>query len=75
VLDLHSAPGGQTGANIDDSFGYPFIYESSYYTGMTMNLWRTIANRYRNESIILGYELLNEPISTDFNTTYFSPKL
>jgi endoglucanase len=43
VLDLHSAPGGQTGANIDDSFGYPFLYESSYYTDMTINLWKTIA--------------------------------
>jgi aryl-phospho-beta-D-glucosidase BglC (GH1 family) len=25
VLDLHCAPGGQTGANIDDSWGYPWL--------------------------------------------------
>src|SRR5260370_14246326 len=28
VLDLHSAPGGQTGTNIDDSAGYPWLYQS-----------------------------------------------
>jgi endoglucanase len=75
VLDLHAAPGGQTGANIDDSYGYPFIYESAYYTDMTVQLWRALAQRYKDETIILGYELLNEPISTDFNTNYFSPML
>ena len=28
ILDLHAAPGGQTGANIDDSAGYPWLYQS-----------------------------------------------
>src|SRR3954468_22608619 len=28
MLDLHAAPGGQTGANIDDSAGYPWLYQS-----------------------------------------------
>ena len=28
VLDMHAAPGGQTGDNIDDSWGYPFLFES-----------------------------------------------
>lgn len=23
ILDMHDAPGGQTGDNIDDSYGYP----------------------------------------------------
>ena len=27
-LDMHCAPGGQTGDNIDDSYGYPFLFES-----------------------------------------------
>ena len=28
VLDMHAAPGGQTGDNIDDSWAYPFLFES-----------------------------------------------
>lgn len=26
ILDMHSAPGGQTGYNIDDSCGYPWLF-------------------------------------------------
>src|SRR5215469_52333 len=28
ILDMHAAPGGQTGANIDDGDGYPWLYTS-----------------------------------------------
>ena len=28
LLDMHAAPGGQTGDNIDDSYGYPFLFKS-----------------------------------------------
>ena len=28
MLDMHCAPAGQTGDNIDDSYGYPFLFES-----------------------------------------------
>ena len=27
MLDMHAAPGGQTGANIDDGAGYPWLYQ------------------------------------------------
>jgi len=27
ILDRHGAPGGQTGDNVDDRWGYPFLYE------------------------------------------------
>ncbi len=28
ILDMHCAPGGQTGDNIDDGYGYPFLFKS-----------------------------------------------
>jgi aryl-phospho-beta-D-glucosidase BglC (GH1 family) len=62
ILDLHCAPGGQTGTNIDDSLGYPWLYRSPEAQEHTIAIWRRIAARYRNEPIILGYDLLNEPI-------------
>jgi hypothetical protein len=75
ILDMHCAPGGQTGDNIDDSFGYPFLFDSEESQQLTIDIWKKIANRYKNESIILGYDLLNEPIPHFFNTEYFNPKL
>ncbi len=75
ILDMHAAPGGQTGDNIDDSFGYPFLYESSESQGLTVNLWRKIAARYRSEPTVIGYDLLNEPIAPYFDTASLNQKL
>src|SRR4030095_5172174 len=49
TLDMHGAPGGQTGDNIDDSWGYPFLFESAESQQLTVNIWRKIAARLRNE--------------------------
>jgi hypothetical protein len=64
ILDLHGAPGGQTGSNIDDSHGTPWLFESSESQDRMVELWTRVARRYRNEPAILAYELLNEPIGT-----------
>jgi endoglucanase len=75
ILDMHAAPGGQTGDNIDDSWGYPFLFESNESQDLTVKIWRKIAGRYRNEPTVLGYDLLNEPIAHYFNTNELDPKL
>ena len=62
IIDLHCAPGGQTGTNIDDSFGYPWLYLSPEAQQETIAIWRRIATHFAREPIILGYDLLNEPI-------------
>jgi len=62
ILDLHAAPGGQTGENIDNGWGHPWLFESPVAQQQTIDLWRRIAARYRDERVVLGYELLNEPI-------------
>lgn len=66
ILDLHAAPGGQTGDNIDDSWGYPWLMTDEGAKQATVALWRRLAERYRDRKIILGYDLLNEPIAHFF---------
>ncbi|HKO62195.1 MAG TPA: cellulase family glycosylhydrolase, partial [Pyrinomonadaceae bacterium] len=75
ILDMHAAPGGQTGDNIDDSWGYPFLFESAESQQLTVNIWRKIAARYQNEPIIIGYDLLNEPIAHYFDAASLNSKL
>src|ERR1700687_1091598 len=75
ILDMHAAPGGQTGDNIDDSFGYPFLFESRESQELTVNLWRKIAARYRDQPTVIGYDLLNEPIAHYFDAASLNPKL
>ncbi len=68
VLDMHCAPGGQTGANIDDSWGYPYLYEDAGSQNLTANIWKEIAARYKDKKYVLGYDLLNEPIAPYLDT-------
>lgn len=62
ILDMHCAPGGETGANIDDSWGYPWLYESPADQQRVADVWRKIAERYKDEPAVLGYDLMNEPL-------------
>lgn len=66
ILDMHDAPGGQTGDNIDDSYGYPWLLESEKSQQQFCDIWRNIADRYKNEPVILGYDIINEPIAPYF---------
>ncbi len=75
ILDMHCAPGGQTGDNIDDGYGYPFLFESEESQDLCIAIWKRIATYYKNESVIIGYDLLNEPIAHYFNKEKLNPLL
>ena len=64
ILDMHDCPGGQTGDNIDNGHGYPWLFESTASQNLFCDIWKAIALRYKDEPVILGYELMNEPIAT-----------
>ena len=63
ILDLHAAPGGQ-GKNADIS-DYddtkPSLWESEVNQEKTIALWRKLAERYKDEPMLAGYDLINEP--------------
>jgi hypothetical protein len=75
LLDLHAAPGGQTGASFDGGSGYPLLFYVPAYRDLTVRLWQHLAQRYRDEPAVLGYDLLNEPIAPYHDTRYLEPRL
>ena len=75
ILDMHCAPGGQTGTNIDDSYGYPWLYQDQGAQDETVAIWTRIARRYKDDPIVLGYDLLNEPIPHYPKDQQFNPDL
>ncbi|MGG3283483.1 cellulase family glycosylhydrolase [Paenibacillus solani] len=71
ILDLHGAPGGQTGANIDDSErDLPELFTDRLNAERTVALWRMLAERYKDDWIVAGYDLLNEPLPDWFSEYY-----
>lgn len=72
LLDLHGAPGGQTGTNIDDSpRGEPDLFiDPARYREKTVALWQALATRYRDEKVVMGYDLLNEPLPNQWQHVY-----
>ena len=75
ILDMHAAPGGQTGDNIDDGYGYPWIFDSETDQAEAAAIWKKIAAHYADEPVILGYDLLNEPIAPYFDKSRLNTKL
>ena len=70
ILDMHDCPGGQSGDNIDDSYGYSWLITERVYQEEFIDIWKRIARHYKNEPVILGYELMNEALATHFNKDY-----
>jgi endoglucanase len=63
IVDMHAAPGGQTGANIDDSAAdKPELFMEPKYETQLTELWQALARRYKDEPTVAGYDLLNEPL-------------
>ena len=63
IIDMHGAPGGQTGQNIDDSPNdQPELFMDTKYQDRLIKLWVKIATRYKDNPTVAAYDLLNEPL-------------
>jgi len=62
ILDMHATPGGQgTGSEINDyDPSKPSLWESQENRNKLVALWTRIADRYKDNEWIGGYDLINE---------------
>ena len=62
ILDMHCAPGAQNGGPISDSDGTARLWLEEENKELTIQIWREIAEYYSDETLIAGYDLINEPV-------------
>ncbi len=62
ILDMHAAPGGQSNFFIADPEKTNKFWKTPSQQQLTIDLWKAIVKRYRDNKTIAGYDLLNEPI-------------
>ena len=66
ILDMHAAPGGQNDGPISDSDGEARLWtEPVPYQNQLVTIWTEIARRYVDDPLIIGYDLINEPVTPD----------
>lgn len=64
IIDLHSAQGWQNPDwHCDNPFDKTLLWEHKLFQDRVVELWKEIANRYKDEPVIAGYEILNEPVT------------
>jgi aryl-phospho-beta-D-glucosidase BglC (GH1 family) len=66
ILDLHAAYGAQNPDWHSDSLdGKTELWTKKSNRQKTYALWEQLADRYKDETIIAGYDVLNEPVLQD----------
>ncbi|MHB8127729.1 MAG: glycoside hydrolase family 5 protein [Mobilitalea sp.] len=61
ILDLHAAPGSQNGKDHSGDVTGSKLYLEKEYQDRTVTLWEQLAEHYKGNPTIAGYDLLNEP--------------
>ncbi len=62
ILDMHSSPGGQNpDSHGGGDTGVSTFWEDASSRERIVNLWGYIAERYKDDPIIAGFDILNEP--------------
>lgn len=61
ILDLHAAPGAQNDAWHSDSYGKPELFDDAQNRDRYLRMWFFLADRFRENPYIAGYDILNEP--------------
>lgn len=67
ILDMHGAPGSQNGevhsGDINSGLGLWTGTDVTYNQNLFIKVWKLVAEHYKGNPVIAGYDLLNEPYS------------
>jgi len=62
ILDMHAAPGSQNHDWHSDSNGKCELFTNKKNWNKYLKLWDYLSKRYKDNNIIAGYDVLNEPV-------------
>ena len=76
IFDFHGVPGGRVRAskvagtagtlagNVDIPGNHFWMFHDRKYLDAFVELWRMVAEHYKDEPIVFGYDLYNEPVQS-----------
>lgn len=69
ILDMHGAPGRQSGKSHTGEENFDRLFFDGAMVKKTVEIWGKIAERYKDRSVVAGYDILNEPMGAPDITT------
>ncbi len=64
ILDMHGVPGRQSKSMHTGESNKSEFFSSSKHVDKTCEIWKEIAKHYKDNPVIAGYDLVNEPMDT-----------
>jgi aryl-phospho-beta-D-glucosidase BglC (GH1 family) len=62
IIDLHALPGSQNHHwHSDNSTHEPHLWQHPHFQDRVENIWKAIAEHYKTNTWVAGYNLMNEP--------------
>lgn len=71
ILDMHGAPGGQSGAVETGQLNLNRFFADAVNVRRAERIWATLARRYRDNPVVAGYDLVNEPMGAPGSDTLY----
>ena len=66
ILDLHALPGCQNQHwHSNNPTNYAFFWQHRHFQDRVVNIWEKLAERYKGNATVAGYNLMNEPGDPD----------
>jgi endoglucanase len=69
IIDMHGVVGGQSTSDDTGRAGQNQYWANGNLQGQTAYIWWQIANHYKGNPTVAGYDLINEPIGTPTSDT------
>lgn len=69
MLDLHGAPGGLDGYITSGQATTNELWNDPESQQMTVDLWKAVAEHFKDEPAVAAYDLMNEPVSNNSSFT------
>jgi endoglucanase len=71
ILDMHAVQGWQnTDWHCDNSTRHSLFWAFPHFQERFVALWQEFARRYRDNTVVAGYNVMNEPFSSQINGRY-----
>ncbi len=71
VLDLHGAPGRQSGEQHTGEAKVDRMFKDPEMIAKTAKVWKRVAARYKDRPEVAGFDLLNEPAGSQNDATLY----